>query len=286
MTVRFLFLLVTLVLPCLARALDLSAAFASLESQCRCRLGVSGKVVESGLEYSYRSHEFFPTASTYKLPIAAAFLSEVDAGRKQLDEKLRVVPSDIVRHASPLAEAHPQGGLFPARELITGSITLSDNTAADVILRYAGGPAAVNSFLRANGIEGMNIASSEKEMARRFLDNRTTPKAMTDLLVNLQKGQLLKAKNTSFLLETLQETKTFNGRLRGLLPKGTPVGHKTGSGGRAGGVSLATNDVGLITLKDGRHLAISVYLQNCPLSGDAADRIIAQVARTAFDAVQ
>jgi beta-lactamase class A len=80
-------------------------------------------------------------------------------------------------------------------------------------------------------------------------------------------------------------TKTFPTRLRGLLPAGSEVAHKTGSSGSRDGVSAATNDIGLITLPDGRHLAVAVFLRDSKASDEARDAVIARVARAAWDRV-
>jgi beta-lactamase class A len=81
----------------------------------------------------------------------------------------------------------------------------------------------------------------------------------------------------------MSTTKTFPTRLKGRLPAGTEVAHKTGSSGSRDGVSAATNDVGIITLPDGRHLAIAVFLRDSRAAAEARDAAIAKAARAAWD---
>jgi beta-lactamase class A len=78
-------------------------------------------------------------------------------------------------------------------------------------------------------------------------------------------------------------TRTFPTRLKGRLPAGTKVAHKTGSSGSRNGVSAATNDIGIITLPDGRHLAVAVFLRDSKADEKARDAAIAKVARAAWE---
>jgi beta-lactamase class A len=105
-----------------------------------------------------------------------------------------------------------------------------------------------------------------------------TPDGMTDLLVKLFRGELLRAEMTTQLLSLMRRTETGPGRLKGLLPPGTEVAHKTGTYDRS------CNDVGIITLPDSKgHVAISVFLKGTTAPDEANERIIAEISRAVYD---
>jgi beta-lactamase class A len=106
---------------------------------------------------------------------------------------------------------------------------------------------------------------------------------MASLLTAFYRGRGLSAESRDLLMRLLTETTTFPKRLKGLLPPGTIVAHKTGSSGTSHGLTRATNDVGLVTLPDGRHLAIAVFVSDSRAAADARDRVIAEFARAAWD---
>ena len=109
------------------------------------------------------------------------------------------------------------------------------------------------------------------------------PVAAVDWLTALQKGKGLSPASRGLLLGWMTATRTFPTRLKGRLPAGTEVAHKTGSSGSRDGVSAATNDIGIITLPDGRHLAIAVFLRDSKADEEGRDAAIAKVARAAWD---
>ncbi len=229
---------------------------------------------------------YFPTARTFKLPIAIVFLELVDAGRFRIDQKIAVTSTDLQPGVSPIADAHPHGAELAAAYVLNEMITESDNSAANAFVRICGGPSQVTAHLRARGIDGIDIATDEHAMSDRrdFLANRTTPGAMVKLLVRLYSGKLLSPANTAFLEQTLEKTTTGPHRIKGMLPTSTVVGHKTGTGGRHGAVQWAMNDAGVITLPNGLgHLAVAVYVQDSHLDDEATERLIARLSKESFD---
>jgi beta-lactamase class A len=174
----------------------------------------------------------------------------------------------------------------PLRELLRLSVEESDGTASDVLLRLLGGKAKAQAYLSSLGVEGIRIATSEAEMGR---DDQAqyrswaSPHAAVAWLSALQQGKGLRPGSRALLLGWMRATKTVPTRLKGRLPAGTEVAHKTGSSGSRDGVSAATNDIGIITLPDGRHLAVAVFLRDSKADDAARDAAIAKVARAAWD---
>jgi beta-lactamase class A len=226
--------------------------------------------------------------SVYKLPIAMAVLKQVDSGRLRLDRRVRVEKADRTPPAvhSPLLEKYSEGGAeLPLRELLRAAIVQSDGMASDLLLKLVP-PAEVTRFLRSLGVEGMTVATSEKAMARneqaRFR-NRATPEAAVALLSVLQEGRGLSAASRELLLADMTAAETGPRRLKGRLPEGTRVAHKTGTSGTFQGLTRATNDIGLVSLPDGRHLAVAVFVSDSRAGESAREGVIAGIARAAWD---
>ena len=294
----------------------LDSVFASIERESGGELGVMAMVVESGRAIGHRGGEPFPMASTYKLPIALAVLAGVDSGRISLDDTVRLTPADYRLGPGPVAERLPaSGGTVTVRRMIESMMMFSDNTATDALMRLAGGPQAVIAHLRTRGVEGMrvdryegqvyldyngvtsapppaewtpqrvrawidSVPAAQKQAARDrfFADVRdtSTPDAMAALLVQLQRGERISPASRGFLLDAMRRSPTGTRRIRAGVPAGTEVADKTGTIGRT------TNDVGLITLPDGTHLALAVFVRNSTKTNEQVEPAIAAAARAVY----
>lgn len=238
---------------------------------------------------SINAQERFPMQSVYKLPISMAVMSQVDAGKLRLDQKVRVTKDDMVgaNLHSPIRDRFPSGAELSIDDLIRYAIAESDGTASDVLMRIAGGPAPVQKYLTDLPVPDMIVLNTEKELGQDSqlqYSNYSTPDAAVALLRALHERRGLSESSQALLLKYLIESKPGAQRLKGLLPAGTTVAHKTGTSGTLKGVTAATNDIGIITLPTGRHLAIAVFVSDSP--GDLATRegVIARIARAAFEA--
>ncbi|HEY8152467.1 MAG TPA: class A beta-lactamase [Vicinamibacteria bacterium] len=260
-----------------------------IEKESGGTLGAAARLVETGETVAWNGDAHFPMQSVCKAPIGMAVLHEVDAGRLSLDAAVRVEPVDLVPSGmhSPLRDAHPQGGVdVPLRELLRLSVEESDGTASDVLLRVLGGKAKAQAYLSSLGIEGIRIETTESEIGRDYqaqYRSWASPHAAVQWLAALEQGKGLRPASRGLLLGWMRTTKTFPTRLKGRLPAGTDVAHKTGSSGSRDGVSAATNDIGIITLPDGRHLAVAVFLRDSKASAEERDAVIARVGRAAWD---
>lgn len=101
---------------------------------------------------------------------------------------------------------------------------------------------------------------------------------MAGLLCALQAGKGLSASSRRLLLGLMTTSKTGTDRIKGLLPKESVVAHKTGSSGTVNGLTRATNDAGLVTLPDGRYLAIVVFVSDTWVDETTRDTVIAKIA--------
>jgi beta-lactamase class A len=279
--------------------------------------GVSALHIETGRRVAVRGGEWFPQASVRKLPVALAMLARVERGEENLERVVELKPSDIRTGVDAAARWQKRGNKFPLREFLEYSIIQSDNTAMDVTLKAGGGLAEVMKFLRERGVTDVDVSRDSRQLSadynglaqpppeaeytlekfeklaaaapqerkkaaqiRMESDQRdsATPDGMTDLLAKLFRGQLLQPAMTALMLDIMRRTETGPGRLKGLLPAGTEVAHKTGTFARA------CNDAGLIYLPEGKgHIAISVFSKATTANDEAKERIIAELARAVYD---
>jgi beta-lactamase class A len=266
----------------------LAGQFEALAVPAQGKVGAAAVLVETGEAVSIEGNTRFPMQSVYKFPIGMAILHQVDRGALRLDLSVTVSPADFVPTGvySGIRDRFPKGVTMHLRDLLRFMISDSDGTASDVLLRMAGGPAAVTEYLQALGIHGIAVATSEKEMAQGPMvqyRNWATPLAMTSLLVKFQGGAGLSSASRALLMQWMTGSPTGPRRLKGLLPTGTPVAHKTGTSGTSNGLTRATNDSGLITLPDGRHLAISVFVSDSTAPEATREGVIAKIARAAWN---
>ena len=227
--------------------------------------------------------------SVYKFPIAMTVLHQVDEGKLQLDQPVPIQKSFYVgpHQHSPLRDKYPQGGVsIPLRELLNYNVSESDGSACDILLNLIGGPERANSFIRSLGIRDIAILNTEKEIGADVsvqYRNYATPAAAVQLLKAFQEGRGLSTPSQEFLRGLMIQTETGLHRLKGNLPPGTEVAHKTGTSNTTEGLTHATNDIGLITLPDGRHLAVAVFVSDSRASQDTREAVIAGIARAAWD---
>ncbi len=266
----------------------LQQKLARIASATHGPVGAAVLVVEGGPRVSLRGEQRFPMQSVYKLPIAMAVLHQVDLGRLSLTQPVKISPGDLVppSRGSPIRDRFPHGTTMMVSGLLDAMMSVSDGTASDVLLRLAGGPQGVTAYLHGLGLRNIVVATTEAEMAQNEqaqYRNWATPNGLASLLNALQSGRGLSVSSHRHLLGLMTASTTGLGRIKGLLPAGTVVAHKTGSSGTVGGVTRATNDIGLVTLPDGRHLVVVVLVSDTRASSKVQEAVIAGIARAAWD---
>ncbi|MBN9656773.1 MAG: class A beta-lactamase [Acidobacteria bacterium] len=263
--------------------------FEHITRQTEGKIGMAAEVVETGAHLEFHPSDRFPMQSVYKFPIAMAALQQVDQGKLRLDQQIRVEKSDLIggRQRSPIRDMHPDGGFnMSLRDLLRYAVSESDGSASDVLLRVIGGPSTVQAMLKRLGVQGIKVVDTEKSIGgdnQVQYRNWAQPEQMVRLLKLFQQGQGLTKSSRALLLQWMTETETGLKRLKGNLPPGTVVAHKTGTSNTVNGITAATNDVGLVTLPNGHHLAIAVFVMDSPLSQDTRERAIAAFARLAWN---
>jgi beta-lactamase class A len=251
------------------------------------RVGVTATVLETGESVTLNGDQQFPMQSVYKFPIAMAVLAQVDQGHLKLDQKIRIEASDIVQDSQVLEE-DSEGKEFRLAQLLQYMVSESDSTACDALLRLIGGPQRVMEYLSSLGINHIVVANTENEIQfgqdpTLQYRNYATPDAAVDLLRVFHEGRGLSDSSQAVLRQWMTETSTGPNRIKGLLPEGTVVAHKTGTSRTVEGVTAATNDAGLVTLPNGQHLAITVFVSDSRASSTIREEVIAKVAKAAWD---
>jgi beta-lactamase class A len=266
---------------------NLQKQMAAIATVTNGPVGAAVVNVETGEAASLRGDDRFPMQSVYKLPIAMAVLKRIDDKQLSFDQKVRVDPKDFVsRREFTIATKYPQGADISIRELLDYMISESDGTACDALMRLLGGPEVVTKFLRDIGVHNISVATYESDMFKEpsvSFQNWSTPNAMIQILKLLQSGKVLSDERRDILLSLMIKSRPGPRRIKGLLPPDTTVAHKTGTSGTIKGTTTATNDVGLITLPNGQHLAIAVFVSTTTSDEKTREGVIARIARSATD---
>jgi len=236
--------------------INLEQQLASLVANKSADVGIAALDLNTGETVSIKGNTPFPMASTVKVAIAALYLAQVDNGRRSLDDRI---------------------GGTSARGLMARMLIHSDNRATDMLLNDLGGPNAVHDWLRDNGVTGLRVDRTIADLLRSKRDlwdhrDSSTPVAMVDFLKRIYKAELIKPESRNYLLDLMAQCQTGKNRMKALLP-GVPVEHKTGT------LDGLTDDVGFITLPDGRRVAVAIFARG----GRDRPRAIAETARAIYD---
>lgn len=253
----------------------------ALETRSGGRLGVAIVDVSSGAGLRHRGGERFAMCSTFKALAAAAVLARVDEGRDRLGRRIAYAESDLVAY-SPATKPNAGAGMT-LDALCEAAVTLSDNTAANLILKTLGGPAGLTAWLRSIGDPTTRLDRWEPELNTAIPGDprdTTTPDAMVETLRSLILRRALTPASRARLTGWLVGNRTGDARLRAGLPKGWRVGDKTGTGPEETGTS---NDVAIVWRADGRPALVAAYLTRSGLDGPGRDAILAEVGRIAAE---
>lgn len=230
-----------------------------------------------------------PMQSVFKLPLVLTMLHQIEQGKFTLDQQIPFLPSDLIlpKPYSPLQDKYPNAGVnVPLHELLQMTVSLSDNTAADLLLRLAGGTQVVNDYIASLGVTGFHLLDGERALHRDTplqYRNWFSPRGAVQLLRILSDHLPLTPEHNAMLLDWMRPAKP-TGRLDGDLPPGTKAAHKSGTSDTDNGLTHAFNDLALITLPDGRQLAIAVFLTDSTADQPTREKVIAAIGRAAYNA--
>lgn len=231
----------------------------------------------------------YPTMSVYKFHQALAILDYLNKHNLPLEQQVYVSKSALLPEThSPLRDKKPEGNFYmPIKELMQYSVSQSDNNACDILFNFLGGTAPVEQYIKNLGIQQIAITKTEQEMSEDFdnqYGNWTTPYAAVQLLEIFLQQELFASNYKIFLSDALIQTSTGKDKIKGLLPSGTIVGHKTGMSSRnSNGVKAGDNDLGFIKLPNNKNLSIAVFIVNSTEDDTTNAKIIAQISKAAYD---
>ncbi len=269
---------------------SLRTAIARILEHAPGKVGVAVLGLEQDDTLTFNGDDRFPMQSVFKFPLALAVLHQVDAGTMSLDQLVHIGSDDLLPNTwSPLKEKYPAGNVdITLRDLLTFTVAHSDNNGCDILFRLVGGPHAVENYVRALGITQMAIATTEADMhkdGKAQYRNWCSPAAMARLLAEFHRKKLLSTATQDYLMQTMVNTTTGTKKIKGLLPAAAVIAHKTGSSGTdEEGLTAASNDVGIMTLPDGAHVAIAVFVTDAKADESMCEAIIARIARAVWDA--
>lgn len=251
-------------------------------------VGVAIMGLEDRETFLFNENLRYPMQSVYKFPLAMAVLDQVDKGKLSLNQKIRVTPKDLLPNTwSPIREKYPKGNVdLKLSEILSYTVSQSDNNGCDILFRLLGGPKKVDAYVQSLGVKSIVIAATEEEMHKAWnvqFTNWCKPRAMLRLLDILYKGKALSKTSNDFLWKIMTETTSGPNKIKGLLPKNALVAHKTGLSDTKDGILAATNDAGIMTLPNGEHVAIVVFVSNTPVDEKTRDGVIAQISKAAWD---
>jgi len=261
-----------------------------IAGDARGKVAVACSLPGSNLNCDLEEHSRPPMQSVFKLPLAVYALHLVEKGKFSLDQAIRFLPSDRIlpETYSPLQDKYPNGDVdVPLRELLRLAASLSDNAAAETVLRVAGGPAEVDAYIKSLAVPGFHLEDGEHALHRDAsaqYRNWFTAAGAVQLLRSLGYNSPLTAEHTELLLGWMKDSPTGAHRIRAGLPEGVVVMHKTGTSGVKDGVASATNDIALITLPDGRRLALAVFVTDSRADETTREGVIARIAKAAYSA--
>ena len=250
-------------------------AFGVLERRFGGRLGVAVLDTETGLRKSHRADERFAMCSTFKFLAAAFVLARVDRGEESLSRRVTYSADDLLSYA-PKTRARIQSGMTVG-ELCEAAVTLSDNTAANLLLASFGGPVGLTRFMRANGDDVTRLHRTEptlNEAAPGDPRDTTTPAAMLEALHKFVLGDALSAASRAQLTDWLINCRTGDARLRAGAPAGWRIGDKTGTGDHN-----TANDIAVCWPPGRAPVIVAAYYTGSQASEAERDAVLAEVGR-------
>jgi beta-lactamase class A len=228
---------------------------------------------ETGVYIDVGGDKAFSAASTIKLPVLVAFFQAVDAGQVRLDETL-VMRKDLVASESGVIQYQPVGTKFSALETADYMITISDNTATNMLIDRLGGIAALNQRFKSWGLNQINLRNPLPDLQG---TNTVTPKDLSTLMLKIGQGDLLTPRSRDLALDILRRTVT-----KTLLPpglgEGSTISHKTGD------IASVVGDSGLIGMPNGQRYVATIFVKR-PHNDPRAQELIRQISKLSYQAL-
>lgn len=269
----------------------LRTRIAAITAGKKADIGVGLIDLTTGDTLSVHGNRHYMTQSVYKFHLALAMMAEVDKGNFQIDQPIFVRKADLLPDMwSPLRDEYPKGEvLVPLRKIMDYTVGKSDNSGCDLMFKLLGGTQVVQAYIQSLGIKDVSIAATEHEIEQSkgyqlAAKNWTTPRAAAELLRIFAQKHILSDSSHAILWRMMVNASSGPKRIKGLLPAGVVVGHKTGTAGTHKGFTPATNDIGILQLPNGKQLALAVFVCDSYETPETNERIIAEIAQAVCEA--
>lgn len=271
-------LLGAVLLPaCFAEAGEAPRAdFEAVEKRICGRIGVAALDTGNGKRMGHRTDERFAMCSTFKWVLGAAVLKRVDQGQLDLQQRIPYGEADILP-VSPVTKAHVSKGSLSVEALCRATIEVSDNAAANLLLRLVSNPEGLTAFIRTAGDAITRLDRTEPGLNTNLpgdVRDTTTPTAMVDLLRAVLVGDVLMPRARDKLQDWMKSSETGGARLRAGLPQEWLVGDKTGAG-----TNEAVNDVAVVWPPGRAPVIVAVYMSGSENPVSVLEAAHADIAR-------
>ncbi|MEI8135316.1 MAG: class A beta-lactamase, subclass A2 [bacterium] len=285
MRYKFIILLVfVFASPLFAQKDSLRNQIENLIRTKKAKIGVGIYDLGTGDKLTVGGSRHYPMQSVYKFHLALALLKKVDKGSRKLDDSIIISMKALKEDTwSPMRDKYPKGVTLTLREVLRYMISESDNNACDILFKLYGGTRKVERYIKSLGIGAISIRATEAQMHGPFVvqySNWTTPTAAVLLLKKFYTDHILSEQSTNFLLDAMTQSHNDPDRLKAGLPADAILAHKTGTSGRnRNGMKAAHNDIGIVTLPNGKRYAIAVFVSNSHERDEENSKIIADISK-------
>nr|AIA11008.1 ClassA_beta_lactamase [uncultured bacterium] len=266
---------------------DLQNKIETIISSTKADIGVAVMVPSSHDTILVNGMKPYTMMSVVKFPQAVYILSLVDRGKLRLSQKVNFDAAELQRKThSPMRDKYGKDPFeVTLEETIMWAVSHSDNIACDRLFELGGGVAANEKYFQDLGYHDFAIGVDYKHLDEKTMRaNNTSPLTMTRILERFYNGKLLAGSSRNLLLKFMTQSQNPEDRIKGNLPKGTVVAHKTGTSAAAeNGTIQVFNDVGIITLPSGKQIILSVFVSASKEKSDDNAKAIAAIAKAVFD---
>lgn len=263
-------------------------SIAEVISKSDGKIGAAVIDLETGDTLTFNNNSCYPMQSVFKFPLALAILDQVDKGKLSTEQTIHVSERELLPNTwSPLREKYKNGADIALGEILEYTVAQSDNNGCDILFNIAGGTDRVDKFIKRLGIDGISIVADEAQMHSDWniqYKNCAHPLAMTKLLKLFNNEKVLSRASTDLLFQIMGMNVFGLKRIGGNLPGEAKVEHKTGtSGTNDEGLTPATNDAGIVSLPNGKHYAITVFVSDSNADKEIRDKVIADISKAVWD---
>lgn len=226
--------------------------------------------LDTGNYVDYNGEKIFSAASTIKYPILIALFQEIDAGRVKLNESL-VMRGNLMTGGSGTMQYKRPGTRFSLLETATKMITISDNTATNMIIDRLGGRSKLNSRFRSWGLQNTVIRNLLGDFKG---TNTTSPKDLVRLSALIANKQLLSNSSHDRVINIMRRVENRSLLASGL-GKGATIAHKTGT------LGVILGDAGIIEMPSGKRYLAGIMVRR-PFGDSRGREFISQASRIVY----